>query len=139
MPQCAAITKAGKRCGNGAMRGSPFCGPHTDHPPARVAESADEVSDRTAAPSTVAQRQATTEDLRRDDWVVAHPKYANPTCVDCGAAVDVGEMAYWNPSTKAWLHTRCFLRRSGGEPIDARPDERPDRFQRMEHDRRKWR
>jgi hypothetical protein len=27
---CAALTKAGTPCRNGAMAGSPYCGPHTD-------------------------------------------------------------------------------------------------------------
>ena len=40
MQQCAAIKKNGERCNNGAMRGSSFCGPHSDHPPARTAEIA---------------------------------------------------------------------------------------------------
>lgn len=30
MQTCSAITKKGKPCRNGAMAGSPFCGPHTD-------------------------------------------------------------------------------------------------------------
>ncbi len=137
MTQCVAITKKGNRCQNEAMRGSHLCGPHTDRAPTAVVEPADDQPEPPAAlRAPLTTRQATAAELHRDDWVPTHVKFAGARCTDCGREVDIAELAYWSPAGRRWLHVNCYERRTGGEPVQPQPDERPERFRRIDDARR---
>ncbi len=133
MPQCVAITKKGIRCANEAMRGAALCGPHTDRPPAAVVETARCTTDGSCGlTGPLTTRQATAAELEVERWIPTHPKFAGARCIDCEREVAVGEMAYWDPNAKRWLHVNCYERRLGAEPVASHPDQRPERFRRVD-------